>query len=171
MNEFLQMMQKFFMGSPESIQQVPRFTEGQQDLFSQAQQGVSQGLPEAFQRLFSIMSQDPKAMEAFEAPAKRQFQEEIVPSIAERFTGQFGEGSQRSSAFGQQLGQAGAGLSENLAAQRGEMGQNAMTQLMQMMQLASTPQFENLARPRQPGFGEQALRGGLSNIFSLGMGG
>lgn len=60
---------------------------------------------------------------AFEAPLMREFQEQIVPGIAERFSGM---GAQRSSAFGQQLGAAGAGLEEKLAALRaGLKGQGA----------------------------------------------
>lgn len=55
-----------------------------------------------------------------EAQAQRQFEEQIVPTLAERFTALGGEG--RSSSFPQLLGQAGAGLAENLAALKGQIG-------------------------------------------------
>lgn len=50
--------------------------------------------------------------ETFAAPYKRQFNEQIIPGISERFAGL---GGLSSSGFQQSLGQAGAGLSENLA--------------------------------------------------------
>jgi hypothetical protein len=50
--------------------------------------------------------------ESFAAPYKRDFQENIVPGIAERFGG---AGALSSSGFNQTLGQAGAGLEEKLA--------------------------------------------------------
>lgn len=50
--------------------------------------------------------------ESFAAPYKRQFNEETIPGISERFAGL---GGLSSSGFTQSLGQAGAGLSEKLA--------------------------------------------------------
>lgn len=54
----------------------------------------------------------------FAAPYMRQFREQIVPEIAERFTG---PDAQRSSAFQQAMGGAGAGLAENLASLKGNL--------------------------------------------------
>jgi hypothetical protein len=51
--------------------------------------------------------------ETFAAPYKRDFQENIVPGIAERFAGL---GGLSSSGFTQSLGQAGGALEEKLAA-------------------------------------------------------
>ena len=154
----------FLFGKGEQLQQVPRFTEQQQTALSQLLQGAQQGLPGGLNFLQSILGQTPEAMKQFEAPAMRQFEEEILPSIAERFTGQLGEGAQRSSAFGQQLGQAGAGLSERLGAQRAGLGSQALQQLMQILGTGLTPQFETLFRPRQPGFLEEGTRGALQNL-------
>jgi|LNFM01.1.fsa_nt_gb hypothetical protein len=50
---------------------------------------------------------------AFAAPYKRQFEEQTIPGISERFAGL---GGLSSSGFTQSLGQAGAGLNEKLAA-------------------------------------------------------
>lgn len=66
---------------------------------------------------------------AFEAPLMRQFNEQIIPGIAERFSGA-GSGSQKSSAFQQALGQSGADLSERLGALRGGLQQNAAGQAL-----------------------------------------
>jgi hypothetical protein len=50
--------------------------------------------------------------ESFSAPYKRQFQEQTIPGLSERFAGL---GGLSSSGFTQSLGQAGAGLNEQLA--------------------------------------------------------
>lgn len=67
-------------------------------------------------------------LEGFEAPYLRQFREQTVPEIAERFTGQ---DAQRSSAFGQTMGQAGAALQENLAALKGNLVNQLLGQQLQ----------------------------------------
>jgi hypothetical protein len=72
--------------------------------------------------LSSILSQDPEMMAQFEEPAMRQFQEEIVPGIAERFSGM---GAQSSSAFNQTMGQQAGSLAERLAAMRANLGMGA----------------------------------------------
>lgn len=64
----------------------------------------------------------------FEAPYLRQFREEIVPGLAERFTG--GD-AQHSSAFQQALGGAAAGLTENLAALKGNLINQMLNQQLQ----------------------------------------
>ena len=159
------------LGKPERLQQVPRFTEPQQDIFSQLQQRGGEALPAAFDQLISILTQDPQAAKQFEAPALRQFEEQILPTIAERFTGALGEGSQRSSAFGQQLGQAGAGLAERLQAQRGARGGQALQQFMQLLGIGLTPQHDTLLRPRQPGLFETGAKGAAEFLPSLIAGG
>jgi hypothetical protein len=72
--------------------------------------------------LSSLLSQDPEMMKQFEEPAMRQFQEEIVPQVAERFSGL---GAQSSSAFNQAMGQQAGSLAERLASMRAGLGMNA----------------------------------------------
>lgn len=90
--------------------------------------------------LQKMLSDDPEAFKEFEAPFKRQFEEQTVPGLAERFSGA-GAGAQRSSAFGQALSSAGAGLSENLAQLRGGLKMNALSQLMNLLPAAMQPSF------------------------------
>lgn len=142
----------FLFGEGEKRQQIPRFSSSQQNVLEQLLGGAQQGIAPGIQQLLNILGQDQQSLQAFEAPALRQFNEEILPSIAERFTGMMGEGSQRSSAFGQQLGQAGAGLAENLAGQRSQLGSQALSQLQQLLGLGLTPQQDTLVTPKQPGF-------------------
>jgi hypothetical protein len=133
-------------------------------MLSQMQGPMSQG----FGNLSQILSGSPEAFKAFEAPAMRQFNEQIVPGIAERFSG-IGSGAQGSSAFGQTLGQAGAGLSENLAAMRANLQQNAMGQLSNMlgMGLGARP-FENVYQPAHRDYG---LLGSMMPGIGAGIGG
>jgi len=147
----------FLLGKGEKTKQFDLYTPEQKDYFSQILSRGGQMQPQGFDYLESILSQDPEMMKQFERPAMRQFEEEVIPGIAERFTGQFGEGSQQSSAFGQQLGKAGAGLSERLAAQRGQMGMGAISQLQNMLSPAMGRQFETMYQPQTPGFLQELL--------------
>lgn len=173
----------FLFGTPERTEQVPRYNQSQQDVFSKMLSGGGGQLPQIFQFLQQLLSQDPEMMNQFQAPAKRSFEENTIPSIAERFTGM---GGQNTSAFAQELGAAGAGLEENLSAQRAGLGSQAIQQLMQILGGGLTQQTDTISRPGQTGFlqgmapgigqGLGALAGGgamgagmsgLQSLFSL----
>ncbi len=159
----------FIFGKEEKKEQIPRFSPEQEQILNLL---LSQGgnlLPQGIDFLSSILSQSPEAMQRFEAPIKRQFEEEILPTIAERFTGTLGTGSGRSSAFGQQLGKAGERLSEKIASQRSQLAPQALNQLMGLLGTGLSPRFETLIRPRQPGFLESGVRGALQNIPALSL--
>ena len=66
----------------------------------------------------------------FEAPLMRQFNEQIIPGLAERFSAA-GSGAQRSSAFQQALGAAGADLTERLGSLRGQLQLGALSPALQ----------------------------------------
>lgn len=125
--------------------------------------------------LKDLFSPDSEAMAAFEAPYLRQFNEEIIPSIAERFT-QLGAGSQSSSAFNQALAQQAGSLQERLASLRTGMQMSALPQALGYAQAPvqsyfnraslalGSPGIQQMAIPNTPGFGQQfggALAGGL----------
>jgi hypothetical protein len=99
------------------------------------QRGITQGPPispteQAGQGfLQNLLSRTPEQQyQTFAQPFMRQFQEQTVPQLAERFSGL---GAQRSSAFGQALGGAGAGLQENLAALKGNLINQMLGQQLQ----------------------------------------
>jgi hypothetical protein len=125
-------------GKPESVQQVDRFSQPQQSVMNNL---LMQGAQNA----------DFGPIEQREI---NRFQTQTVPGLAERFTS-MGNG-QRSSGFQQALGMAGAGLGQDLAAQRSQFG-------MQQLGMGLQPQFENVFRPRQAGGIEQ----GLGSIMQL----
>lgn len=110
--------------------------------------------------LQNILSNDPSAFEAFEAPYKEQFEQETIPMIANRFAGYgTGSGGLKSSSLNQALAQAGRGLSTDLASLRSGLQMQALPQAMdfanqplrnQLSALSISP-FENTYTPRQPG--------------------
>ena len=138
-------LSQFLFGSPGRVEQRPITTPEQQQVMSQLIGALTGGgvggglLGEGLQNLQQLLSGTPEAAAAFERPALRQFQEEIVPGIAERFTGL---GAQRSSAFGQQLAGAGQRLAESLQAQRGGLQQQALSQLLSLLPQTQRQQFQ-----------------------------
>jgi hypothetical protein len=139
--------------------QLPRFTQTQQA-------GLEQLLKQGLSGLQQLPSAD---FGPIRKAAERQFQEQIVPGIAERFTGQ---GAQRSSAFTQALGSAGAGLSERLAGLEQEFNMNQRAQqqnlLMNLLGLGLGPRFQQEFIGGQPGFGAQFL-GTLAPVLGQGI--
>lgn len=142
----------FLFGKGEKTEQFQRYTPSQQSAFNELLSGGQSGLPSGFDFLQSILNQSPDAINQFEAPTRRAFAEQTIPTIAEKFSGM---GAQKSSAFGQQLGQAGQRLEESLAAQRGQRSFDALNQLQNLLGTGLTQQFENVFRPRSPGLLEE----------------
>ena len=148
-------------GTSGSYDQISRFTPEQQQQFGQLLSGIGQAQGGGLDWISKILSGDSEAMSQFEAPFQRQFQQETVPGLAERFAGMgSGMGSGSSSAFNQTMGQSGRELSEQLAALRGGLQQNALGALQGMMGQAYSPTFENIYN--QPTHG--ALMGGLNAV-------
>ena len=117
------------------------FTEDQQGLLNQIIGGLSgegKGVGLGLDYLNDLM-QGGEAFERASAPMMRQFQEQTLPQLSERFAG---SDAMQSSAFGQSLGSAGAGLQENLAALRGQQQQMGLQGLLQMLNPALTKQFD-----------------------------
>lgn len=175
-------LKEALFGTPGRIEAFPTMTGEQQQLFSQLLGGLGGPLSSGLGNLQALLSGSPEALEAFQRPAIRQFEEEVVPGIAERFSG-MGAGAQGSSAFGQQLGAAGAGLAERLSAQRAGLQSQALSQLSQLLGLGiGTKAFQPLQIPGQEGglgkllggvgqglgmAGGAMLPGGIAKLFSL----
>lgn len=115
----------WLFGSGPKLQQKPTGTQAQtqfggQDLigFLQKMMGEGGGLNQANQYDQSLLQGGPGqqggggAYDQFSQPYLQQFQEQVLPMIAERFAG---GGALSSSGFGQALGGAGAGLQSQLA--------------------------------------------------------
>ncbi len=112
--------------------------------------------------------------EAFEAPLMRQFREQTIPGIAERFSAA-GSGAQSSSAFQQALGAAGADLGERLGALRGGLQLQALPQALGYAQAPASQiqdilglQTQALVPKRRSAWQEALL--GLSGGLGSGIG-
>lgn len=132
-------------GRPESTMQFPLYNRQQEGGFQWALQNALQGL-----------GNNQFDFTPFENQARQDFQQKTIPSISERFTAL---GAQGSSAFNQQLGQAGAGLETDLASLRSGYSQDQQRMLLSLLQLGLTPQFENTYSPAQPGVKQKLIQG------------
>lgn len=102
---------------------------------------------------------------ALEERARQQYEQETVPSLAERFTS-LGAGGQRSSAFQGALGRSGTNLQNQLAQLRAQYG-------MQQLGMGLTPRFETYYQSGGPTFASGTLQGlgsGLGQLGFMGLG-
>lgn len=162
---------------PAGYKELSTMSKGQSGLLEQlisALRGQSSNIQDSplYQSgsnyLQQLLSGSPEATSQFEAPYMRQFNEQTIPALAERFSS-LGSGAQRSSAFQQALGQAGAGLSENLASLRGGMQMQGLGQALGYAQqpISNFGNFSQQAlgtstkafAPRQNSFIQQLLMG------------
>jgi len=157
-------MDWLFGHSPE-MQQASRFTPEQQGYQNQLLGGLQQPTSSGMDWLQQLLSNDPSAFADFEAPYQQQFQQETLPSIAERFAGMGSGGAQSSSGFQQTLGRAGKELSTSLAALRLGLKGQAIQQLQGFGQQAQQPSFENVYDP-----GSYGIVGGFAQGAGQGLG-
>lgn len=131
----------------------------------------NQGYGQGMDWLMSMFN-DPQFFDKFEAPLQRQFEEQTIPDLANRFASMGSGGAMGSTGFRNQLAREGSNLSTNIAALRGGMQQNAIPQLQSYAQQP----FENLMKlygfamnPTQNTYqGPSAGVGSLSAPFASG---
>jgi hypothetical protein len=169
----------FWVGEKSKLKKFDTLNKGQEGLHAQLirhlnMRGSQIENQPMFQQgsdfLSRIMSQDPETMRQFEAPMMRQFNEQIVPGLAERFSGM---GARSSSAFNQTMGQAGASLSEQIAAMRANLGMGAAQQAFGYAQMPFQQMMQKAGLAMgTPTFGYQALEGrtGAGQGFVSGLG-
>ena len=109
------------------------------------QPGFQQG-----QDWLSSLFSDPDFFNNIEAPAFRQFNEQIVPDLANRFASMGSGGSTGSTAFRNQLGREGSNLATNLAAQRSGLQQQGVGQQLQYSQQPIQNMMQMLQQSLQP---------------------
>lgn len=143
---------KSMKGGAQDITQQPGYQQGNQWLMS--------------------MFNDPEFFNRFEAPLQRQFEENTIPDLANRFASMGSGGSLGSTGFRNQLAREGSNLSTNIAAQRGGMMQQAIPQLlgyaqqpfsnlMSLQNLAYGQGTQNTYQPPSTGF-----FGGMAPAFA-----
>lgn len=121
---------KFFEKKPKT-QKFEAFTPQQTQLQNQLASLLGgEGQGGVLDRLFGQ-----EGFEEFAAPYKRMFEEQIVPGLAEKFSGGFGApgaaSAQGSSGFQQQLARSGEDLMSSLAQIRGQQQFGALPELLQ----------------------------------------
>lgn len=141
---FLSGLQDFLLGEPSRIQQFTNYTPEQQQYLNTI---ASSGL----QNLMNPYS----GFEPIAQKATSRFQQQTVPGLAERFTS-LGANAPTSPIFASQLGQAGAGLSEGLAALQSQYGMQNRSQALSQLALGLQPQYQSIQSP-----GSSGLLGGL----------
>lgn len=106
--------------------------------------------PQGMQLLSQLMSQGQQNTDfgGIENMYKKQFNEETIPGLAERFSSMGQQGAQHGSEFQGALGRAGSDLGAQLAALRSQYG-------LKQSALGLSPQFENFFEGRQPGMSSQ----------------
>lgn len=144
-------------GTPEGVEQYSTVTPEQESVLKFLQQLGVQGLENPYGGFAPLAQQ-----------ATNEFYQQTVPSLAHRFTS-LGNASLSSPDFASQLGQAGAGLQQNLAAQQAEYGQQNIGQILQMLQLGLNPYTENVFRPAQTGLARSGINALLKGL-TLGQG-
>lgn len=131
---------QFFLGTPGRIEQVQKFSPQQQQTLNQLLSMGMQNYQNPYEGFQPIANQ-----------AMQQFQQQIVPGLAERFTSLGGDTRLTSPAFASSVGQAGAELSTNLAALQSQYGMQNRSQAFDLLRQGLTPQFENFALQGQGG--------------------
>lgn len=149
---------QFFLGSPSRLEQVSRYTPEQTAALNQVLGMGLQGLQDPYQ-----------GFEPIEKKARSSFAQQTIPSLAERFTSTGGALS--SPSFASQIGQAGAGLEENLAALRSQYGLQNRAQQLNMLELGLTPQFEHYGLGAEPGFLPSLAQGALPQLTQYALAG
>lgn len=145
-------LEKFLLGYKPRVQPYSLLNPYQQGLQQDVGQFAMQGLQNPYAGFAPI-----------EQRARSQFQQQTLPSIAERFASL--SGGMSSPAFASQLGQAGAGLEESLAALASQYGLQREGNLSQLLGLGLRPSQENILFP-----GGSGLLGGFSQSFGPGLG-
>lgn len=138
---------------PAKFKQQPMYSPQQMQAFNDILQQAQSGNKNAFNYLNSILSDEEGAFEDFERPYQEKFQQQTVPSILERFSA---GGARSSSALNQTLGQAARGLSGDLAAQRAQLKNNAISQLLNYTKTGLQQTSQPYVQERTPGLFEPA---------------
>lgn len=138
-------------GQQGGINDIMQFLKGQQGNMDITQNPQYQQGNEWLNSLFN----DEGFFKNFEAPAMRQFNEEIIPGVANRFASQGSGGSLGSTGFRNQIARESGNLATNLAAMRGGMQQNAIPQ---MFNSANMP-FQNMMQMFNTGLGHPTENG------------
>lgn len=149
----------FFGGREGGIYQSPTSTPQQSQFMNMLLQQLGPQATQAFN--FQPIAQ----------AATNRFEQQALPSIAERFAGM---GSKRSSGYNQAIANAYENLQTNLAGQQQQFGLQSQGNLAKLLGLGLQPQYENVFDPGASGGFMQllsALAQGLGRAGGAALGG
>lgn len=132
-------LRDFFLGTPQTTQQIPRFSPEQ-----------SQAMNQLLSQAMGGLQQQPRSFEPYKQQAQERFATQTVPGLAERL-GQLGGESKYSSNFQGALLGAGAGLDRGLAQQEQDFNQQQFQNSLQLLQGGLQPQFDTGIQPQTQG--------------------
>lgn len=160
-------------GMDEILQQIRSGTGGPNQDITQ-----NQNYQQGSDWLSNLFGNDQGFWNQFEAPLQRQFSEQTVPDLANRFASQGSGGSLGSTGFRNQLAREGSNLGTNIAALRGGMqqqgigqalqyGQQPISNWMQQLQSVLNPTQNTYQPPSAGGWGSLAgpLIGGAAQGY------
>lgn len=110
-----------------SMYSLPTMGGGQKDIYEMLKGQFQGGAGDVYQKLFGLASGNEGMFEQLEAPALRQFQQQIAPGIAQRYAG---GGIGASSGMQNSLASAGANLAQDLQAQRTGIMERSMQNVL-----------------------------------------
>lgn len=146
--------------------QVPGLSDQQKELLSSLLSKTQPGVVGGLDLASRLAAGDISTFKEREAPALRQFQEQILPSIANRFSSQ---GALKSSGFQNAAAAQGANLAENLQSQRQNIQRQALQDLLGLSEnlLGQRPDIYGLQKVEKgPNIGE-IIAGVGSNLLPL----
>lgn len=122
---------KFLFGEPPSVEKMSNLSPGQEDLHNtilgelkkMLAPGGGYNLAQQYNQ--NLLGNGPESFQKFSDPYMQQFNEQVLPQIAERFAG---GGALSSSGFGQALGGAASNFQSSLAQMFSQMQQQAAGQ-------------------------------------------
>ena len=143
-------------GNKSKLNERTTQTPGQRRLSDFMTDQSQQSAGSAFDLLRQYMDPSSQATSEFAEPYIRQFNEQTIPQLAERFAGAGATGGALSSSgFGQALGAAGGKLQTDLAGLKSGLGQKSLSDLLNLMlNLTGQKNFGYSQQPAQTGFAE-----------------
>lgn len=144
----------------------PEQQTGYQNLLQAgAQRGAGGAFGESADYYRDLLSNDSQTANMMFAPEQRRFREQIVPELAEQFSGHGGIGS---SGFRNAAVSAGTDLSERLGAIRAQLRQQGAQGLSNIGSMGLQSFNENIHRPETFGLVGNILEGGGKALGSYG---
>jgi hypothetical protein len=166
---------RILFGGPAQATGLQTLTPQQQQLFSLLGSALMGGQTQgpfggAIQHLAGLAGGDPAAMQAFEAPLMRQFQEQTVPDLAARFGGMGSGGALGGTGFRTAALQEATNLQERIAALRAQMQSGAIGQLSGLFGQFAQPQFQPAMTQPETGL-IPGMGAGFARAFGQSLGG